>query len=50
MSAQLATPLREPIDFTIRDELLLRLWGPVNPTQEDLHCMDSYFSWYVQAN
>lgn len=48
MSAQLATPLTGQIDLTTRDELLLRLWGSVNPSKEDLYCMRSYFNWYVR--
>ncbi|KAI0486317.1 hypothetical protein F4859DRAFT_528099 [Xylaria cf. heliscus] len=36
MNAQLMTNLTGLIDFTMRDELLLNLWGPVSPAEEDL--------------
>ncbi|KAI0404883.1 hypothetical protein F4802DRAFT_597816 [Xylaria palmicola] len=46
LNTQLVTPLTGLIDFTARDELLLKLWGPANPAKEDLRCMHSYFNWY----
>jgi hypothetical protein len=48
MNAQLASPLTSLVDYTIKNELLYKLWGSVDPTREDLRCMQSYFNWYVR--